>query len=178
MIMRPIDADECLEFLKNNCSEDMYLAVRAILDPCTTLEVVSKETYTEEYLARKESDNKLYEMQETIRNLKENLQCTKHKATDIEGYRWWNNAIDNCTHELEKLLNEETCETCNKRDNENHYCPEWCRVIRETHKEMTESYKGEHEKLEKIQNMLDNDWDNGYQSYETVARIKKVMEEE
>ena len=36
--MRLIDADECLDFLKNNCSEDMYLAVRAILDPCKTVE--------------------------------------------------------------------------------------------------------------------------------------------
>ena len=36
--MRLIDADECLDFLKTNCSEDMYLAVRAILDPCKTVE--------------------------------------------------------------------------------------------------------------------------------------------
>ena len=36
--MRLINADECLDFLKSNCSEDMYLAVRAILDPCKTVE--------------------------------------------------------------------------------------------------------------------------------------------
>lgn len=38
--MRLIDADECLTFLKENCSEDMYLAVRAILDPCNTVQAI------------------------------------------------------------------------------------------------------------------------------------------
>ena len=37
---RLIDADECLTFLKENCSMDMYLAVRAILDPCKTVEAI------------------------------------------------------------------------------------------------------------------------------------------
>ena len=40
MRMRLIDADECLAFLKENCSKDMYLAVRAILDPCKTVNAV------------------------------------------------------------------------------------------------------------------------------------------
>ena len=43
------------------------------------------------------------------------------------------------------------CTDCEEYNQEKHYCPKFCDVIRDTTKEMQEFYKGEHEKLERIE---------------------------
>lgn len=45
-------------------------------------------------------------LKEKIKQTREEIEQLKHKATDVEGYRWWNNAIENCLHELDKLIKE------------------------------------------------------------------------
>ena len=42
-----------------------------------------------------------------IKQAREEIEQLKHKATDVEGYRWWNNAIENCLQELDKLIESE-----------------------------------------------------------------------
>lgn len=42
-----------------------------------------------------------------VKQAREEIEQLKHKATDIEGYRWWNNAIENCLHEIDKLIESE-----------------------------------------------------------------------
>lgn len=41
-----------------------------------------------------------------VKQARKDIEQLKHKATDVEGYRWWNNAIDNCLHELDSLIAE------------------------------------------------------------------------
>lgn len=41
-----------------------------------------------------------------IKQAREEIEQLKHEHTDVEGYRWWNNAIENCLHELDKLMAE------------------------------------------------------------------------
>jgi hypothetical protein len=43
------------------------------------------------------------------------------------------------------------CTDCNEYNQEKHYCPKFCDVIRDTTEEIQEFYKGEHEKLERIE---------------------------
>ena len=52
------------------------------------------------------------------------------------------------------------CTDCNEYNQEKHYCPKFCDVIRETDEEMREFYRGEHEKLEKIEQIV-NEYKNG-----------------
>ena len=49
------------------------------------------------------------------------------------------------------------CTDCKEYNQEKHYCPKFCDVIRDTTKEMQEFYKGEHEKLEKIEQLVNSD---------------------
>lgn len=48
------------------------------------------------------------------------------------------------------------CTDCNEYNQEKQYCPKFCDVIRETDEEMRECYKGEHEKLEKIKQIIED----------------------
>ena len=67
------------------------------------------------------------------------------------------------------------CTDCNEYNQEKHYCPKFCDVIRDTTKEMQEFYKGEHEKLEKIEQIVEQ-----YQFYkfDGFLKIKEVLEQE
>lgn len=76
------------------------------------------------------------------------------------------------------------CTDCNEYNQEKHYCPKFCDVIRETTKEMQELYKGEHEKLEQIEQII-NEWNNDVPwvtskdiMQSTLLRIQKVLEQE
>lgn len=46
------------------------------------------------------------------------------------------------------------CTDCKEYNQEKHYCPKFCDVIRDTTMEMQEFYKGEHEKLEQIRQIV------------------------
>ena len=71
------------------------------------------------------------------------------------------------------------CTDCNEYNQEKHYCPKFCDVIRETDKEMREYYKGEHEKLEKLKTMLVyNDAISRSRPYHVLEMVKKILEEE
>ena len=67
------------------------------------------------------------------------------------------------------------CTDCNEYNQEKHYCPKFCDVIRDTTKEMQEYYKGEHEKLERIEQIVEQ-----YQFYkfDGFLKIKEVLEQE
>ena len=72
------------------------------------------------------------------------------------------------------------CTDCNEYNQEKHYCPKFCDVIRETDKEMREYYKDEHEKLEKIKQII-NEYKNGIDmeyAYPYLAKIREVLENE
>ena len=74
------------------------------------------------------------------------------------------------------------CTDCNEYNQEKHYCPKFCDVIRDTTKEMQEFYKGEHEKLERIEQIINN-WNNNWQESQRdlwmyLADIKEVLEQE
>ena len=60
--------------------------------------------------------------------------------------------IDNAPTVEERL--DQKCTDCNEYNQEKHYCPKFCDVIRDTTKEMQEFYKGEHEKLEQIEQIV------------------------
>lgn len=69
------------------------------------------------------------------------------------------------------------CLECKEYNHEKHYCPKWCDVIRNTNEEMREFYKGEHEKLEKIDTITDGITE---ESNPMVIKwnIKEVLEQE
>ena len=73
------------------------------------------------------------------------------------------------------------CTDCNEYNQEKHYCPKFCDVIRDTTKEMQEYYKGEHEKLEKIEQIV-NSWDGSIDlsanDWKYISDIKKALEQE
>lgn len=77
------------------------------------------------------------------------------------------------------------CTDCNEKNQEKHYCPKFCDVIRDTTKEMQEFYKGEHEKLEKIEQILKarsftDDIGNAcyFDDSERISQIREVLEQE
>lgn len=80
------------------------------------------------------------------------------------------------------------CIDCNEYNQEKHYCPKFCDVIRETDKEMREYYEGEHEKLEKIEKIItkyQDTLDNFYGGKprdllesDVLRDIKGILEEE
>lgn len=70
------------------------------------------------------------------------------------------------------------CTDCKEYNKEKNYCPKFCDVIRNTTKEMQEFYKGEHEKLEKIKQVV-NQWNDRKDADAWAYReIKKVLEQE
>ena len=70
------------------------------------------------------------------------------------------------------------CTDCKEYNQEKHYCPKFCYVIRETDKEMREFYRGEHEKLEKIERIV-KDYDGSIPNMiRQFSEIQKVLEEE
>lgn len=69
------------------------------------------------------------------------------------------------------------CTDCKEYNQEKHYCPKFCDVIRDTTKEMQEYYKGEHEKLEKIEQII-NEWNNDASySFEDMCKINMILKE-
>lgn len=71
------------------------------------------------------------------------------------------------------------CPDCNEYNQEKHYCPKFCDVIRNTTKEMQEYYKGEHEKLERIEQIINSR--DGFCLYDNLPpfqQIKEVLEQE
>lgn len=36
------------------------------------------------------------------------IERLKHQHTDVSGYRWWNNAINNCLHTIRDVCDEES----------------------------------------------------------------------
>ena len=71
------------------------------------------------------------------------------------------------------------CTDCNEYNQEKHYCPKFCDVIRETDEEMREFYRGEHEKLEKLKIMLvHNDAISKSRPYRVLEMVKEILEEE
>lgn len=67
------------------------------------------------------------------------------------------------------------CTDCKEYNQEKHYCPKFCDVIRDTTKEMQEFYKGEHEKLEQIEQIVKRtDGTIGLDNY-TVQQIREVL---
>lgn len=67
------------------------------------------------------------------------------------------------------------CTDCKEYNQEKHYCPKFCDVIRETTKEMQEFYKGEHEKLERIEQIIKRtEGTLGLDNY-TVQQIREVL---
>lgn len=65
------------------------------------------------------------------------------------------------------------CTDCDEYNHEKHYCPKFCDVIRDTTKEMQEFYKGEHEKLEQIEQIVNSE---GF-SDDKVYSIRKALEQ-
>ncbi len=64
------------------------------------------------------------------------------------------------------------CTDCDEYNHDKHYCPKFCDVIRDTTKEMQEFYKGEHEKLERIEQIVD---DCDLEAWEILEMIKEVL---
>jgi hypothetical protein len=70
------------------------------------------------------------------------------------------------------------CTDCKEYNQEKHYCPKFCDVIRDTTKEMQEFYKGEHEKLERIKQIINNYDGSMYSMIQQFNEIQKVLEKE
>lgn len=70
------------------------------------------------------------------------------------------------------------CTACEEYNQEKHYCPKFCDVIRDTTKEMQEYYKGEHEKLEKIEQIMNKESEGYIQNNPCLREIREVLEKE
>ena len=70
------------------------------------------------------------------------------------------------------------CTDCNEYNHEKHYCPKFCDVIRDTTKEMQDFYKGEHEKLDQIRQIVNNYDGSMYSMIKQFNEIQKVLEQE
>ena len=69
------------------------------------------------------------------------------------------------------------CTDCNEYNQDKHCCPKFCDVIRETTKEMQEYYKSKHEKLERIEQII-NEVQLYEDCYRAINKIKEVLEQE
>ena len=69
------------------------------------------------------------------------------------------------------------CTDCKEYNQEKHYCPKFCDVIRDTINEIEEFYKGEHEKLGKIEEIV-NEVQLYEDCYRAINKIKEVLESE
>ena len=70
------------------------------------------------------------------------------------------------------------CTDCKEYNKEKHYCPKFCDVIRDTTEEMQEFYKGEHEKLERIEQIVKEQVIMPEGAYPKLKQIKQVLEQE
>ena len=68
------------------------------------------------------------------------------------------------------------CTDCNEYNQEKHYCPKFCDVIRDTTKEMQDFYKGEHEKLERIEQIMNKESEGYIQNNPCLREIREVLE--
>ena len=70
------------------------------------------------------------------------------------------------------------CTDCEEYNHEKHYCPKFCDVIRETTKEMQEYYKGEHEKLERIEQIVEDYDGSAVSMVKQFSEIQEILEQE
>lgn len=61
------------------------------------------EEYTEEKMSiidyvNAYTDEGVTSADDVLDKLRAEMEQLKHQNTDVSGYRWWNNAIDNCLH--------------------------------------------------------------------------------
>ena len=73
---------------------------------------------------------------------------------------------------------DQKCTDCNEYNQEKHYCPKFCDVIRNTTEEMQEYYNGEHEKLDQIKQIVNNYDGSMYSMIQQFNEIQKVLEKE
>ena len=66
------------------------------------------------------------------------------------------------------------CTDCKEYNQEKQYCPKFCDVIRNTDKEMREYYEGEHEKLERIEQIINVEMQ--IMESDLLWKIKEVLE--
>ena len=76
------------------------------------------------------------------------------------------------------VLRMSKCTDCEEYNQDKHYCPKFCDVIRETTKEIQEFYKGEHEKLERIEQLIKRTEGTLELDNYTVQQIKEILKEE
>ena len=67
------------------------------------------------------------------------------------------------------------CTDCKEYNQEKHYCPKFCDVIRDTTKEMQEIYKDEHEKLERIKQIVKTYDGSTPSMIKQFSEIQKVL---
>lgn len=67
------------------------------------------------------------------------------------------------------------CTDCDEYNQEKHYCPKFCDVIRNTTEEIQEFYKGEHEKLERIERIVSaaRTYEDCYKAIDTFKEMFK-----
>ena len=70
------------------------------------------------------------------------------------------------------------CTNCNEYNQEKHYCPKFCDVIRDTTREMQEYYRGEHEKLELIKQIVNKPRIFADEYFKVAREIKEILEQE
>ena len=101
------DKEDC----KNNCSnlECSYQEVMQI----PTADVVERGEYERvlkniNFLSQQNGKNldTIFDLRSKIDKAIAEIEELKHKNTDVEGYRWWNNAIENVLHILERNIGE------------------------------------------------------------------------
>ena len=70
-----------------------------------------KEKYLHGIDANSENGEWIYlpfkPLNQKLDELKANIERLKHKNSDISGYRWWNNAIENCLCEIDRYKESE-----------------------------------------------------------------------
>ena len=49
---------------------------------------------------------------EVLEDIKTDIEGLKHEHTDVSGYRWWDNAIDNALSIIGRYINGERGEKC------------------------------------------------------------------
>lgn len=70
------------------------------------------------------------------------------------------------------------CPDCEEYNHEKHYCPKFCDVIREITNEMQDFYKGEHEKLERIEQIVEDYDGSAVSMVKQFSEIQEILEQE
>ena len=68
------------------------------------------------------------------------------------------------------------CTDCDGYNQEKHYCPKFCDVIRNTTREIQEFYKSEHEKLELIKQIVNKPRISADEYFKVAREIKEILE--